>query len=404
MIRPQTTSFWRATLALCLGSFMVFANLYISQPLLPMLADSFHLTTLEASFSFTITTFMLGLSLLFYGPLSDAIGRKWLMLVSMAGAVLCTLLISQVSSYQHMVVLRAIQGFCLGGLPAIAIAYMGDEFARPALTLAVGFYISGNSLGGIGGRLLGGFMGEWFGWADAFLYMAVLSLFFLIVFIYLLPDSRQFQPSPLRLRKVAGDLFGHLKNPLLLTAFLISGFNFFIFVNQYTYATFLLSREPYHLSASWLGMLFLTYLSGTVGAAFSGRLSGWLPQPAIMALGAGLLIIGSGLMLMSSIGWIISGFLVNALGFFVAHANASSWVSHNAKKAKASASSLYLVFYYLGASTGGFYLDIFWHWMGWQGVIFGSWLILALTLGLSLRLYWYSGRWKRNILKRFLAG
>ncbi|WP_419533762.1 MFS transporter [Endozoicomonas sp.] len=392
MIEARTKGFWRATLALSLGSFMVFANLYISQPLLPMLAESFSLTALEASFSFTITTFMLGLSLLFYGPLSDAIGRKWLMLGSMAGAVLCTLLISQVSSYQHMVILRAIQGFCLGGLPAIAIAYMGDEFARPALTLAVGFYISGNSLGGIGGRLLGGFMGDWFGWSNAFLYMALLSFFLLVIFIYLLPDSKQFQPSRPQLKKVAQDLYDHLKNPLLLTAFLISGFNFFVFVNQYTYATFLLSQEPYNLSASWLGMLFLTYLSGTMGAAFSGRLSGWLSQPAIMALGVCLLIIGSGLMLTSSIGWIITGFLVNAFGFFVAHSNASSWVSHNAKKAKASASSLYLVFYYLGASSGGFYLDIFWRWMGWQGVIFGSWLILVLTLGLSLRLYWYSGR------------
>ncbi|WP_422449751.1 hypothetical protein [Endozoicomonas sp. ALB091] len=62
MIRPQTTGFWRTTFTLCLGSFMVFANLYISQPLLPMLAYSFHLTALEASFSFTITAFMLGLA------------------------------------------------------------------------------------------------------------------------------------------------------------------------------------------------------------------------------------------------------------------------------------------------------------------------------------------------------
>ncbi|MFK0571763.1 MFS transporter, partial [Endozoicomonas sp.] len=375
MIEARTKSFWRATLALCLGSFMVFANLHISQPLLPMLAERFSLSTLEASFSFTITAFMLGLSLLFYGPLSDAIGRKRLMWYSMTGAVFCAFLISQVSDYQHIVMLRGVQGFFLGGVPAIAIAYMGDEFAKPALTLAVGFYISGNSLGGIGGRLIGGFMGDWFGWSDAFLFVAMLSAVCLIAFVYLLPDSRQFQPGPLRLKKVAGDLLGHLKNPLLLTAFLISGFNFFIFVNQYTYAIFLLSEAPYNLSPSWLGMLFLTYLSGTLGAAFSGRLAGWLTQPAIMALGVCLLILGSGLMLRASIGWIITGFLVNAFGFFVAHANASSWVSHHAQTAKASASSLYLVFYYFGASTGGFYLDIFWRWMGWQGVIFGSWLI-----------------------------
>ncbi|WP_422491500.1 hypothetical protein [Endozoicomonas sp. ALE010] len=56
-----------------------------------------------------------------------------------------------------------------------------------------------------------------------------------------------------------------------------------------------------------------------------GRLSGWFSQPAIMALDVCLLIIGSGLMLTSDIGWIITGFLVNAFGFIVAHSNASSW-------------------------------------------------------------------------------
>ncbi|WP_067582352.1 MFS transporter [Endozoicomonas ascidiicola] len=392
MIEARTHRFWRATLALSLGSFMVFSNLYISQPLLPMLADNFQLSPVEAGLSFTIATFMLGLSLLFFGPVSDAIGRKSLMIGSMTGAVLCAALISQVSDYEHMIVLRAVQGFCLGGLPAIAIAYMGDEFAKPALTLAVGIYISANSLGGISGRLIGGFVGDWFGWADAFLFMAMFSLICLTIFVYWLPDSKNFQPAPLKFRTICCDLFGHLRNPLLLVPFLIGGFNFFIFVNQYTYATFLLSEEPWRLSSSWLGMLFLMYLSGTMGAAFSGRLSGLFPQPLIMAAGVCLIILGSGVMLTQSIGWIICGFLINAFGFFVAHSNVSSWVSHNAVSAKASASSLYLVFYYLGASTGGFYLGIFWRWSGWSGVIYGSWIILLITLSLSVWLYWYSRR------------
>ena len=64
MIESGTGQFWRATLALCLGSFMIFANVYITQPLLPMLQQSFHLSTLEAGWSFTITTLTLGISLL----------------------------------------------------------------------------------------------------------------------------------------------------------------------------------------------------------------------------------------------------------------------------------------------------------------------------------------------------
>ena len=91
MIASGSSSFWRATLALCLGSFMIFANVYITQPLLPMLAQTFEVSALKAGWTFTVTTLTLGLSLLIWGPLSDALGRRWIMLMTMSGATLMTL-------------------------------------------------------------------------------------------------------------------------------------------------------------------------------------------------------------------------------------------------------------------------------------------------------------------------
>ena len=190
MIEANTRSFRFATLTLCLGSAMIFANLHLVQSLLPTFAHQFHLTELEASWSLTVTILTLGLSLLVYGPLSDAIGRKPIMVVSMAGAVLTTLALSQVESYSTLLVLRGLQGLFLGGLPAIAIAYMGDEFTRKAVVLAVGVYISANSLGGVTGRIVGGFVGEHFGWAAAFGVMGALSALVVVAFALLLPQSR----------------------------------------------------------------------------------------------------------------------------------------------------------------------------------------------------------------------
>lgn len=65
-----------------------------------MLAQQFQLTELQASWSLTITILMLSLSLLVYGPVSDAIGRKTIMVVTMAGAVLTALALSQVENLQ----------------------------------------------------------------------------------------------------------------------------------------------------------------------------------------------------------------------------------------------------------------------------------------------------------------
>ncbi|WP_417532915.1 MFS transporter [Marinobacterium stanieri] len=387
MIVSGSSAFWRATLALCLGSFMIFANVYITQPLLPMLAQAFEVSALEAGWTFTVTTLTLGLSLLIWGPLSDALGRRWIMLLTMGGATLVTLMLSFIEHYTAMLALRAVQGVLLAGLPAVAIAWMGDEFEREAMLVAVGLYIGGNSLGGISGRLIGGFIGDWLGWSNAFLVMTLVSLFCLVVFALLLPESRHFRPQPLKPRRMLADLGSHLRNPVLLLAYLIGGFNFFIFINQYSYITFVLSEAPYSLPASVLGMLFLTYLSGTFGSAISGKVGQKLAQPLCMALGVLILMTGTLLTLSDTLWLIIVGFLVNSFGFFFAHSSASSWVSQNARHARASASSLYLLFYYTGASCGGFYLHPFWERLGWQGVVLGSLIVLAGTLALSLVLY-----------------
>lgn len=391
MIEVGTKAFWRATLAMSLGSFLIFANLYFTQPLLPLLAAEFDVSPLTASYSFTLSTLMLGLSLLLYGPLSDALGRRAIIVATLVGAVLCTLALSQVHSFGALLILRALQGFFLGGLPAIAIAYLGDEMTKRALVSAVGLYISANSLGGISGRLMGGFLADTLGWQAGFGVLGLASLALLAVFLWLLPPSQHFSPKPLHPKRMAADLLGHLKNRLLLVSFAIGGLNFFIFVNQYSFLTFRLSDAPYNLPARYLGLLFLTYLSGTLGSALSGRLAGRFSQPVVMMLGIGLMMLGSLVSLAEGLWVIMLGFLFSAFGFFLCHANASSWVSHNADKAKASASSLYLVFYYLGASLGGLYLAPFWHHGQWLGVVLGSLLVLALTFSLCLLLrHWSS--------------
>ncbi|WP_416884829.1 MFS transporter [Marinospirillum sp.] len=392
MIKEKSPEFWRATLALGCGSFMIFSNLYVTQPLLPEFKTIFEISSLEANASLALTSLTLGLSLLFYGPLSDALGRKNIMLITMLGVVVVTFLLAWAPNYPSLLVLRAIQGFLLGGLPAIAIGYMGDEFSKKAVALAVGFYIAANSLGGINGRLFSGWMADVFDWRASFFAAGCLSLVCLAIFWWALPPSRHFQPQRFGWSSFVRPLGLHLRHPLLLVAYLIGGLNFFIFVNQYSYITYLLAGEPWQLASRWLGLLFLTYLSGTWAASISGRVALVLAQPYCMALGIGLMLLGSGITLFPNLISILLGLLISSFGFFFCHSNASSWVSRQATEARASASSLYLVFYYLGASSGAFYLDPFWRWAAWPGVVAGSVMILLITLGCSLWLARQDGR------------
>ena len=133
---------------------------------------------------------------------------------------------------------------------------------------------------------------------------------------------------------------------MLLLTYLIGGLNFFIFLNQYTYIAFVLSDAPFNLSSFWIGLLFVTYFTGTVGSAISGKVALKLPVPLGMALGVLILMLGTLITLSSSLWLIVSGFFINAL-----------------------------------------YLQPFWQWQGWSGVVVGALLMYSLTLLLCVWLW-----------------
>ncbi|MFN6971354.1 MAG: MFS transporter, partial [Rheinheimera sp.] len=75
----------RITWILSFAAVVVFANLHALQPLLPELSRSFALSELQTSWSYAIGTLALGVSLLFYGALSDAFGRRQLLGLTLLG-------------------------------------------------------------------------------------------------------------------------------------------------------------------------------------------------------------------------------------------------------------------------------------------------------------------------------
>lgn len=385
LIEPGTPAYRRTCLALVTASLVVFANLYAMHPLLPLIARHYEISTLKAGNAFTITSLTLGLSLLLHGPLSDAFGRKGPLLLGLGAAALLSLAMAFTSSFGMLLALRALLGLALGILPAIAVAYLGDTMTRAALVGAVGLYIGGNTLGGASGRLLGGFVGDHLGLQAVFLTLGLSSLIGLLVVGWLLPRPTAFLQQPFSLTGSVRGLLAHLSNRLLLPAFLLGGLSFMIFINLYTFLAFRLSEAPWQLGAGALGLLFLTYLAGTLSASLSGRvpLSALLPG---MASGLVLLCIGTLMLLSEHLIVIIAGLLLNASGFFLTHSLANSWVNRNATFGKASASSLYSVFYYLGAALGLYYLDAFWRIGHWPAVIAASIAVLSFNLLIVLYL------------------
>ncbi|WP_312145983.1 MULTISPECIES: MFS transporter [Stutzerimonas stutzeri subgroup] len=360
-----TPAYRRATFALFCAGFATFALLYCIQPLLPMLAAHFSVSAASSSLALSLTTLSLAVCLLISGALAESWGRKPVMAAALGLASLLGLASVLVDSWQLLLALRALLGLALSGLPALAMAYVGEEFEPESLPAAMGLYIGGTALGGMLGRLLSGLLSDLGGWQLALGGIASLGLLALVVFVWLLPPSRHFTAQPLSLRILLTNFRLHLGNPVLrglfLQGFLLMGG----FVALFNYIGFRLAGEPFGLSSTLIGLLFVVYLGGIFSAGWAGRLVPRFGARQVLRGGVALMLIGVGLCATPWLASIVLGLGLFTLGFFAAHAVASGQVGSHAKGARAQASALYLCAYYLGSSVVGYGAGYVWDHAGW---------------------------------------
>ena len=381
-----TAAYRRATLALFCAGFATFALLYCVQPLLPLLATHFSVSAAGSSLALSLTTLSLALCLLVSGALSESWGRKPVMVAALGLASLLGIACAWVDDWDQLLLLRALLGLALSGLPALAMAYVGEEFDPESLPAAMGLYIGGTALGGLLGRLLAGLLSDLGGWPLALGGIAGLGLLALLLFVWLLPPSRHFRAQPLSARGLLGNFALHLGNPQLRVLFLLAFLLMGGFVALFNYVGFRLAAPPFNLSSTLIGLLFTVYLIGIFSAGWAGRLVTRLGARQVLQGGIGIMLVGVALCATPWLTAAVAGLGLFTLGFFAAHAVASGQVGQRAAGAKAQASALYLCAYYLGSSVVGYGAGYVWEHAGW----------LAMLGGLTV-LFVFAGWWARKL-------
>lgn len=374
-------AFRRVTLALFAGGLATYASLYATQPLLPLLSEGFHITPAVASLSVSLATAALAVGMVFAGPLADSLGRKRVMSFSLVATGVIGVLAAFMPSYRGLLVLRALEGLVLAGLPATAMAYLAEEIDPRYLGVAMGLYVSGNSVGGMGGRIIAGMVADLWNWRAAVGSIGVLSLLCALWFWRTLPPSRHFHAQPLGLRRLVRSLvqsFGDLGLLYLYAiGFLIMG----SFVTLYDYISYDLMAPPYSLSAGLVGWIFLIYIFGTFSSTWMGRLSDRYGRRWVLWVGVAIELAGAVITLGAPLALKVLGVAVFTFGFFAAHSIASGWVTERAVTNKGAASSLYLFFYYMGSSLAGTAGGGLYSSRGWPGVVALIAGLLVLGLG-----------------------
>ena len=377
--------FWRVCVALFLSGFATFAVLYCVQPLMPAFARTFSLSPAAASLSLSVTTGVLAVAMFAAGALSDTLGRKTVMVASLVTAAAATMLIAFAPNWPSLIALRALTGLALAGAPAVAMAYLAEDMDRTAVGFAMGLFIAGNTLGGMGGRLSVAAIADSGGWRVGVGAIGAFSLVCSVLFALSLPPERTSLPKG-RAHPILPAIRLHLSDPglryLYMLGFLVMG----AFVTTYNYIGFRLAAAPFSLSQASIGFVFVIYLVGTIVSPVAGALAGRYGRRRIIGPAILLMPLGVLATLPNNLPLTILGVALVTAGFFGGHSIASSWVGLRAEKAQAQASALYLFFYYLGSSVagtlGGWALSR----AGWPGVAAFVGALSALALVVALRL------------------
>ncbi|WP_249678219.1 MFS transporter [Pseudomonas abieticivorans] len=385
-IEKGTPLFMRTVLALFSGGFATFALLYCVQPMMPILSHEFSINAAQSSLILSVSTGMLAIGLLITGPISDAIGRKPVMVFALFAAALCTIASAMMPTWQGILVMRALTGLSLSGLAAVAMTYLSEEIHPQHIGLAMGLYIGGNAIGGMSGRLITGVLIDFVSWHTAMLVIGGLALLAAIIFLKILPESRNFRPRKMNPRGLLEGFTMHFKDAglpwLFLEGFLLMG----SFVTLFNYIGYRLLASPYHMSQALVGLLSVVYLAGIYSSAKIGSLADKHGRRKVFWMSLVLMFAGLLVTLLTPLPAIVLGMLMFTFGFFGAHSVASSWIGRRATKAKGQASSLYLFSYYVGSSVAGTLGGVAWNYGGWNGIgwFISGLLVVALVVAAKL--------------------
>ncbi|MEU4208613.1 MFS transporter [Streptomyces sp. NPDC026206] len=382
---PGGPGYRRMSFALFAAGVATFALLYSTQALLPAISDDLGVTPDQASWTVSAATGGLALAVVPLSALSERYGRRATMTAALCVAAFVALLVPFAPGLGWLVALRTVQGAALAGVPASAMAYLAEEVRPKALIGAIGLFVAGNSIGGMVGRILAGWVAQAWGWRAGLAAVGALAVVCAVVFRLMVPKARHFAPSAISFRALGRTVGGHLSDPLLRRLYGIGLLFMTVFGAVYTVIGYRLADAPFSLPQGVVGSIFLIYLVGTVSSAAAGQLVGRLGRRGALYLAVGTTTAGLLLTLTSSLAAVLLGLVLITAGFFAGHAVASSSVSRAAKTGRAQASALYQTAYYLGSSVGGTLGALAFRSAGWDGtVVLG---LAAMVGAASITLY-----------------
>lgn len=188
---------WRAVLLLSLAAFASAASIRAADPLLPLIAGDFGITTGRAAQTVIAFSVTYGLFQLVGGLVGDRVGKYRTVIVATAVSGLATALCFLATSFEALVLARLAAGAGAAAIIPMALAWIGDAVDMRQRPAVVARFIPGQILGVIFGQAAGGVLADLYGWRSIFLVIAALQM---LVALVMLLDARaadrRIDPAP----------------------------------------------------------------------------------------------------------------------------------------------------------------------------------------------------------------
>lgn len=372
-------------LIMALASFFTLVDLFGPQAIVPVLTNAFATTPGRMGVVVNAATLGMAITGIAMACVADRVERKWAMVAALLLLALPTMLVCFIDNLYAFAALRIAQGsfMCVGFM--VAIAYIAEEWgpcgAAPVIMSA---YVTGNVAANMFGRMLAGAAAQYANWHLAFLAMAGLNLSGAALLYALLPPSHHDRRVASK-SSIIASMQLHLADRRLNAACLVGFLILFGFIGTFTYVNFRLSRPPFDLSPTALGLLYAVFAVSLIATPAAGLTIKRLGHRAGLLAGSAISVAGVIMTLSDALPVVMTGLALVGGGTFFCQAVATGFTGHIARHAKAAASGLYLTAYYTGGIVGAFLLAAvygFWGWSGCVAVIAGAFVVMGAVAGL----------------------
>lgn len=244
--------------------FGISTDLYT--PSLPQIATYFHASEITSKQS--ISAFMLGFCIgcLLLGPLMDAYGRRKMIIYSLIGFVLMSLLAIVSQKAEQLTDVRLFQGVFIAAASIGSRILILDNFTGQRYVAGIIYTSFAYAAGPVIGPFLGGWLQFLYGWQSVFIAYAILASIVFILFFAFIKES-SYEKKSFSLSRTVKEYWSMTNNKLFLSGALLLGITLFQLIGFSVFGSYFYS-EKFHVSSVVFGesslFLGLSYLIATL--------------------------------------------------------------------------------------------------------------------------------------------